>query len=348
MDIAARIIKLLRKKGEIRSADIVKLTGFSREYVNRFLRELRDDGTIVLIGKSNNARYALANEKIIFNIKSGILTYNRNLKNENLLEDRVLNDIKEKTGIFNNLAQNVSDIIDYAFSEMLNNAIEHSQSDKVSVKMRKSPSRLHFQIYDKGIGIFNNLMQKKKLSSEMEAIGDLIKGKLTTDPKAHSGEGIFFTSKMSDNLAIKSSEKTLLFDNIINDIFVKDSKPIRGTRVIFSVSLISDKIIKDIFSKYTDESFEFSKTDVKIQLFKMSTEYISRSQARRILSGLEKFKHIALDFDGIKMAGQAFCDEIFRVWQTKYPAKVIEYKNANANIDFMIKRAIKTNPHNKD
>lgn len=341
MDVATKIINLLQKKGEIKSADVARLTGFSREYVNRFLRELRDDGTIVLIGKANKARYALADDKIIFNIKSGILSYNRNLKNKNLLEDRILNDIKEKTGIFNNLAENISDIIDYAFSEMLNNAIEHSRSNRIFVKMKKSACKLYFQVYDKGIGIFNNLIKKKKLKTELEAIEDLIKGKQTTAPKAHSGEGIFFTSKMGDNLTIKSSGKTLLFDNVINDIFVKDSRVIEGTRVTFAINLISNKIMKDVFAKYTDDSFEFSKTDVKIRLYKMGTEYISRSQARRVLTGLEKFKHITLDFDSIKTVGQGFCDEIFRVWKIKHPNKIIEYKNTNENSKFMINRALK-------
>ena len=342
MDVATKIMSLLQKKREIRSADIVKLTGFSREYVNRFLRELRDDGSIVLIGKANKARYVLADDKIISNIKNGIWSYNRDLKNKNLLEDRILSDIKEKTGIFNDLEKNILDIVDYTFSEMLNNAIEHSRSDIIFVKMKKSVCKIYFQVYDKGIGIFNNLIEKKKLKTEMEAIEDLIKGKQTTAPEAHSGEGIFFTSKMGDNLTIKSSGKTLLFDNIINDVFVENSRAIQGTRVTFSISLVSNKIMKDIFAKYTDDSFEFSKTDVKIRLYKMGTEYISRSQARRVLSGLEKFKYITLDFEGITIAGQAFCDEMFRVWKAKHPNKTIAYKNANDNIDFMIKRAKKT------
>ena len=54
-------------------------------------------------------------------------------------------------------------------------------------------------------------MKKKNLNSEMEAIQDLLKGKQTTAPEAHSGEGIFFTSKVSSVLTIQSSHKKLIY-----------------------------------------------------------------------------------------------------------------------------------------
>ena len=67
--------------------------------------------------------------------------------------------------------------------------------------------------------------------------------------------------------------------------------------------------------------------------------FISRSQARRILFGLEKFKKIVLDFDKVRAVGQGFADEVFRVWQVNHPDIKIIAKNANQDIDFMIKRA---------
>ena len=44
MDIKQLILKELAKKGKIKVADVVKLTGFSRVYIHRHFRELRDDG----------------------------------------------------------------------------------------------------------------------------------------------------------------------------------------------------------------------------------------------------------------------------------------------------------------
>ena len=106
----------------------------------------------------------------------------------------------------------------------------------------------------------------------------------------------------------------------------------------FIVSLNSRKKIDSIFREYSSNLYDFTKTEVNVKLYKMAAEYISRSQAKRLTSGLEKFKKIVLDFDKVETVGQGFADEVFRVWQNKYPTIKIEIKNANKNIDFMIAR----------
>jgi hypothetical protein len=68
-------------------------------------------------------------------------------------------------------------------------------------------------------------------------------------------------------------------------------------------------------------------------------DYVSRSQARRILAGLEKFKTIELDFKDVKTIGQAFADEIFRIWQAGHKEVRFKIQNANENVMLMIKRA---------
>ncbi len=173
----------------------------------------------------------------------------------------------------------------------------------------------------------------------MESIQDLMKGKQTTAPEAHSGEGIFFTSKAADMLNIKSSDKKLIFDNLIGDIFVENGKNFAGTKVTFNINANSPTQLDAIFRQYTDESFEFSKTSVTVNLYKMGSEHISRSQARRVLSGLDGFKTVTLDFKGVSTIGQGFADEVFRIWKKRYPNITIIPKNANENVEFMIKRA---------
>lgn len=66
---------------------------------------------------------------------------------------------------------------------------------------------------------------------------------------------------------------------------------------------------------------------------------ISRSQAKRIVRNLEKFKHVLLDFKGVEFVGQGFADQIFRVFHNEYPDIEINYTNANDDIKFMIERA---------
>jgi anti-sigma regulatory factor (Ser/Thr protein kinase)/uncharacterized protein (DUF1330 family) len=338
MNIRALILKTLEQKGEVRAAEIVRATGFSRVYINRFFQELRDEGKISLVGKANRAHYVLASKEAA--AKARLLNISLLVKNEGLVEDEVMNKIKNETGILYNIAENISKIIYYAFTEMLNNAIEHSQSLNTQITMRRNEEIIWFAVNDFGIGIFNNIMQKRHLNSELEAIQDLLKGKQTTAPQAHSGEGIFFTSKAADKLIIHSSTRKLIFDNILRDVFVKNARKRQGTRVYFAISLNSKRNLNDVFRQFTNELYEFSKTSVSVSLFKMGADYISRSQARRILVGLDKFKTIILDFAGIDTVGQAFADEVFRIWQSHHPTTRIIPQNTNENITFMIKRAL--------
>ncbi len=342
MNIQALILKTLSQKKQFRTADIVKASGFSRAYVNRFLKKLEEEGRIARVGKANQSTYFEASPEARKKALENILSVRKIIANKNLQEDLILEEIKKTSGIFFDLRSNISRIVDYAFTEMLNNAIEHSRSKTIEISVKKENGILRFDITDRGIGIFKNIMQKKKLSSELEAIQDLLKGKQTTAPHQHSGEGIFFTSKVADVLTIRSSSKKLIFNNKLNDIFIEDIKNFSGTKVVFAISTASKKELKQIFDEYTDQFLEFSKTKVQVKLFKLDTDYISRSQARRVLVGLERFKTVILDFSGVKTVGQAFADEIFRVWQKKYPKIKISEENANKNILFMIDRSRKT------
>ena len=75
----------------------------------------------------------------------------------------------------------------------------------------------------------------------------------------------------------------------------------------------------------------------------MGTIYVSRSQARRVLTNLDKFKSIVLDFDQVPTIGQAFADEIFRVFATKHQEIQITPINMNEAVDFMVRRVEKPN-----
>lgn len=339
MDIKQFILKKIAKRGDISVSDIQKETGFSRAYANRFLKELKENGKIVLIGKSNSAHYVLAGKNKELNPKKEVFKIHYILKNSNLHEDEILDRVKKDTGILLGLPKNITSIIEYAFTEILNNAIDHSKSEKIDISADKDKNFIHFNIVDNGIGIFNSIIKKYNLKNELEAIQDLIKGKLTTAPEKHTGEGIFFTSRAVDKLTIQSSNKKLIFDNFLKDVFIEDIKATKGTRVVFFINIESKRRLEDIFKEYTENGFEFSKTKVLIKLYKIDTLYVSRSQARRVLSGLEKFKTIVLDFDNVDIVGQAFADEVFRVWHNNHKDIDIQYQNANENIVFMIKRA---------
>lgn len=338
MHIKRLIEQQLQKRGELRAAEIIKATGYSRTYVNRVFQQLQREGLLRLIGKANRARYVEVHPQTLARAMAAEQSFHRILRNLHLQEDVVLAQIKAETGIFNDLAQNVVTILNYGFTEMLNNAIEHSRSDRITVRMDRTESGIWFMVTDRGVGVFENIKTTRHLANEHEAIQDLLKGKQTTAPDRHSGEGIFFTSRAADRLELKGSDKKLIFDTRIGDVFVRDVKSRVGTQVDFWIALDSRRELDAVFRKYTGDELAFDSTHVAVELYRIDSGFVSRSQARRILAGLEKFQAIILDFKNVQLVGQGFVDEVFRVWTSRHPGKVIEVRNASEHVQFMVGR----------
>ncbi|MDD4319564.1 MAG: DUF4325 domain-containing protein [Candidatus Peribacteraceae bacterium] len=339
MPAKALIIAFAFRRKKIKSGELAAKFGVSRQYASRVLRELVAAGKLVKIGTTNATVYVLPG---LGNTAEGRIE--KRLSNKNLKEHEVFEDIASKATFMFSLSENLRSIFTYAFSEMLNNAIEHSGSKNIQIDVEKNDQTLAFHVNDFGVGVFRNIMRKRRLRSEVEAIQDLLKGKTTTQPKAHSGEGIFFTSKIADVFTLESHRHRLVIDNILEDIFLEELKPAKkGTKVTFRIAAASEKHLNDIFRKYQTDPTEygFDKTEVQVKLYTMGTIHISRSQARRVLAGLEKFKSVILDFDHVPTVGQAFADEIFRVFKHRYPAIDIQPINMNEGVRFMVERVDK-------
>lgn len=336
MDTRSEILSFAGKHKMFRTSDVVKGLNdrVSRQQVSAIVNDLFKKGLLVRQGTGAFVFYALP-----VNARALKKLIRKRLLNNNLKEHEVMDEVKKSLPLLMNLKENVDSIFNYSFSEMLNNAIEHSSSKLINVEVQTDKDNLTFIVRDFGIGVFRSVMQKRKLNSEIEAIQDLLKGKTTTQPQSHSGEGIFFTSKAGDVFILESFNLRLRIDNIINDIFVEEIKSVKGTRVTLELSLTSKRHLNDIFKKYTNPtSYEFDKTEIHIKLYTMGTIYVSRSQARRVLTNLDKFKSVVLDFDQVPTIGQAFADEIFRVFATKHSDIKIVPINMNEAVDFMVKR----------
>ena len=326
----------LAKEGRITAKQVADALGVSRQYAQRQLRELVRAGILIKLGSTKAAAYVLPSLA-----GDAAWTYARRLKRKGLAEHEVLDDVEGRAQFRQSLPENVRSIFEYGFSEMLNNAIDHSRSETVAVTAEKRDGRLTFEVKDYGIGVFRNVMKERGLQSELEAVQDLLKGKTTTQPQAHSGEGIFFTSKAADVFTLESYGYKLTIDNAVKDVFFEEMKPARrGTTVTFVISDRSDRHLTDVFKEYqTDpEEHAFDKTEVQVRLYALGTIHVSRSQARRVLTGLEKFRSIVLDFDRVPGIGQAFADEIFRVFRQRHPDIRITPIHMNEAVAFMVGR----------
>jgi hypothetical protein len=338
-----QIIDFIKEKGIVKSSELVKVFGVSRQYIAKLTSRLIKENKVIKIGSTRLASYTT--EKYLEKNPTLIpITYSKVLENKNLEEHKILSDIEQHFLPIQECSENIKSIFEYAFSEMLNNAIEHSTSKKIKFIITINRDILYFSIDDYGVGVFRNIMNKRHLNSELEAIQDLLKGKTTTAPKLHSGEGIFFTSKVGDEFILDSYGWQFISNNQIKDIFVKKIKGQKqGTKVMFRINIKKGQHLNDIFKQYTnigDESdYGFDKTEIRVRLYAMGGVNISRSQARRVLAGLEKFKVIVMDYDRVPTIGQAFADEVYRVFKIKNPNIEIQDQNMNEAVNFMVERA---------
>ena len=318
--------------------DIVAITAneydVSRTTVHRHLMRLFRDQEIVKTGDTRRATYYLKesrDKKFSFKINSGI--------NEDEILTRYLADT------FSGLDKNVLDILEYGFTEIFNNALEHSLGKDVEVTVLWQRDSIELKVFDDGYGIFNKIRDAMDLAEVRESILHLTKGKLTTDPENHSGEGVFFTSRAFDLFVISSYGMTYMRNNLENDWFLESRKTAqkKGTWISMTINRRSPRLLRDLFKKHsTDpETPAFDKSHVLVGLSQLGDErYISRSQAKRILLGLDKFRSVVIDFKNVTTVGQAFVDEVFRVFPSHHPEITIEYENASEDIEFMIQRSL--------
>ena len=302
----------------------------SRQTVYKYIKELIEKK---LIKKVDNKSYTLS----FYNLKE------ENYKNINLQEDIIYKNLLEE--FEKDKKENVIHILTYSFTEILNNAIEHSESKDIKISYVEDYFNIYIQILDDGVGIFKKIKENYNLKNENEAIFELKKGKITSDPENHSGEGIFFSSKVVDYFLIDSYNKNFYSGN--KDYFYhfehNKKENIKGTLVYFIIDKNTNRTTKEVFDSYTDDDYIFNKTEITVHLAEeyLGEHLISRSIARRILSNIEKFKVIFLDFNGVKIIGQAFADEIFRVFKKKHKEITILPINMNEEVKFMIKRVNK-------
>lgn len=329
------ILQRIEESGELTADELRRELHVSRQAIHRQIKKLVEEGILEKVGATRSAKYVQ---------KGGAPDITHQLRrtyaNKDLREDEVHDEVDLILNLHAQVNVNTREVFAYAFTEILNNAIDHSQSDRVLVEVALKPHDLVFSIRDYGIGIFENIKYKMDLPSHEAALQELIKGKTTTAPDRHAGEGLFFTSRIADKLHIKSHRLGLLFDNKIKDVLTEMIRFKRGTQVYFVISRNTKKKLSDSFDAYAGKEFDyqFSKTSVRVKLFaKDHTKYVSRSTARRLLHRLEQFRTIIIDFTGVKVIGQGFADEIFRVFPKKYPHADLKPVNTCEAVRAMIR-----------
>lgn len=228
----------------------------------------------------------------------------------------------------------------YVITEVLNNASDHSGGKVVRVGATFSPKQVAVQIADDGVGIFRKLKEGLGLASLEDAVLALSKGKSTTDPANHTGEGLFFSSKACDWFAINANGFGVHFerDKAASFLRFKNPQP-SGTNISLKFGLRHRRPLKEIFDEYCPlPDNEFNRTVVPVRLLEVAEGgLVSRSQGKRLTAGLEKFSAVAFDFRGVKEVQQGFADEVFRVWRASHPQIDVSVMHAAPGIYSMLR-----------
>ena len=231
-------------------------------------------------------------------------------------------------------------LISYAFTEMLNNAIDHSGGTRVTITWWADADQWTFEVRDYGIGAFPKLREGLGLASDFESVQELSKGKRTTDHAHHTGEGIFFTSKAVDLFRLTSAGVRWTVDNLRRDEALGLVSMAEGTSVICQMDPQTDRTLAGIFKEFTRDH-AFVRTRPVVKLFEIGTVFVSRSEARRFLAGLDAdFDTVEVDFAGVTDVGQGFVDELLRVWPAVHPGKTVIPTNMNDAVEFMVQRGL--------
>lgn len=240
------------------------------------------------------------------------------------------------------LPGNVREMWQYGATEMINNAIDHSEGLTLAIHFSRNAIDCELTITDDGEGIFHRIQRLTGLYDARESILELAKGKLTTDPQNHSGEGIFFTSRAFDSFAIISRNLYFTHQAEKDDWLIDIDSDTPGTSIYLRLSNTCPRTMKEIYDEYAEpDEYSFNKTRVPVKLARYEGEkLVSRSQAKRLVSRFEKFSTVILDFEDVEEIGQAFADEIFRVFASNHPEVKLITAHATDAVNKMILRAL--------
>jgi anti-sigma regulatory factor (Ser/Thr protein kinase) len=308
----------------------------TRQAVNGHLKRLVSEGALLEKGATRNKSYALAP---MIEWQSSYSLHSSPAPAEDYIWRT---DIARVVGT---LPDNVQKIWAFGFSEMFNNAIDHSEGRSVVVHVTRTAITTEMVLADDGVGIFKKIQRALSLQDERHAILELSKGKLTTDPTRHTGEGIFFTSRVFDGFDILSGGVYFGHQFGKEEDWLADAvKPHdRGTAVFLRLSNHSSRTVAKIYDQYTDgpDDYGFNKTVVPVYLAQYGNDQlISRSQAKRVMARVELFTRVILDFENVSTIGQAFADEVFRVFAQAHPQLKLAPINTTPEIDHMIARVL--------
>lgn len=264
---------------------------------------------------------------------SVMLSYEREGLDEAKVWEEVRNHLPD-------LSSGARGILSYAVTEVVNNAIDHSHGTRVDVTIQSSDDTVTIEVKDDGIGAFESMSRGLGLGGSEYAPHEITKGKRTTAPDKHAGEGLFFSSRMVDRFLL-SSNGVALVSNRHEGFGVGDGDD-SGTTVTFSLDPRTKRSSSEVFDEFApigdDDDVGMTHTSPSVSTIPLRGDMVSRSEAKRLAVGLEKFSTVELDLRGVDFVGQGFADELLRVWRNQNPGTTFTIKGGGRSVRAMMLR----------
>jgi anti-sigma regulatory factor (Ser/Thr protein kinase) len=235
----------------------------------------------------------------------------------------------------------VGRMLQHAFQELLNNAIDHSGGSRVTLSVRQTPNQMQLLVSDDGCGLFDRVAQAFGIADPMHAMLELSKGKLTSQPARHTGRGLFFSSQLADVFDVHANGTAFQRRAWEGSGWRNNRRPIAGagTSIYLAISLDTRRTLESVLDAWSCDGLgaSFDRTSVSLRLLTgESIALDSRAQARRVVARLQQFRRAEVDFSGIDAIGHGFADELFRVFAGEHPGVQIVPMNMTPRVAALV------------
>ncbi|MDC8784600.1 ATP-binding protein [Roseateles koreensis] len=216
------------------------------------------------------------------------------------------------------LPPHVLRMVRHGFTELVNNAADHSGGSSVTVSLRQTPSHVQLLVSDDGCGVFDKICQSFDIADAQHAMLELSKGRLTSQPEQHTGRGLFFSSQLADVFDIHANG-TAFQRRAWESNGWRPGRPMprQGSSIYMAVALDTTRTLDQVMQAWSVDGsgIEFDQTTIHLSLLAGEGQALdSRAQARRVAARLGTFRRAEISFAGVEDVGHGFTDELFRVF----------------------------------